>query len=630
MHRRKGEGHFSKDDGYTPFSRGVGITLHLFTLIVTLLLLMVISHLISYRKNVKVTTSFENILKEIPHQRAIYELQIAITDYIMPANDFLITVDPTEHQTAIALEKKVLKTFDLCYHLARLKEIPFIDRIREDFNKIRNMSNQIMSSDVSQREVAGKMMEKMDQLALSTREHTDELVRIHENHMNRSHLAAEDAWRSAHLWMIAIFIIATILGLTIATYISLSILRPLKLLDNSAKQIANGNLKELLTIERKGEITSLANSFNQMILSLRHQIKTSRTILEAIADPIFTVDMAMNLTYFSLACETLTGYTSKDVLGKKCYDIFKSNICQGRCAIKASAKNGTPTYNVEVKIKTKDNKDIPIMASASSLRDEQGIIMGGCEIFRDVSEQKRMIRELKEAEEQLIISEKMAALGRLASCVSHELRNPLAIIQNSTYFLKNKIQNQDPKIHKHMEIIEHEIKGSNKIISELLGFCRTTKSELVPCDINEIINLSLSRIHLTPSITVHKKLTPSLPAVAIDKDQIHQVLVNLMGNAENAMSKKGGKITISTSQRENKILVEINDQGCGIPSSQMEKLFDPFFTTKTKGIGLGLTITKSIIQNHQGNISANSTIGEGTSFIISFPISRKSSAILND
>ena len=255
------------------------------------------------------------------------------------------------------------------------------------------------------------------------------------------------------MWMIAIFIMATILGIFIATSISLSILRPLKLLDDTAQQIAGGNLNELLAIERKGEITSLANSFNQMIFSLRHQIKTSKTILEAVADPVFTVDMAMNLTYFSPACEKLSGYPRNDVIGKKCYEIFKSDICEEKCAVKASAQKGTPTYNVEVQMKTKDQKSIPIMASASSIKDEQGNIMGGCEVFRDISEQKRMLKELKEAEEQLIISEKMAALGRLASCVSHELRNPLAIIQNSTYYLKHKIDHHDSKVQKHLKLL---------------------------------------------------------------------------------------------------------------------------------------------------------------------------------
>jgi|GEM_PF-3496812 len=620
MYRKKGEGHFSKDEDFKPCTRGIGITLRLFTLILTLLVLMVVNHLVAYRQNIKVTTAFENILMEIPHERAIYEIQTAITDYIMPANDFLITGNPNERMLAQKLEQRVLEALQHCYDMSRPQEVPLINRIREDFNHIKFLSSRIMASDVSQRKIAADMMKEMDKLAISTRNHIQELVKMHDKHMASSRNEAEYAWRSANLWMIAIFIMATIIGLTVATYISLSILRPLKLLDDSAQRIAAGNLNELLHIDRKGEISSLANSFNRMILSLRHQIKTSKTILDAIADPVFTVDMGMNITYFSPACEVLTGYSSSEVIGKKCHDVFKSDICEGQCAIKASARNGTPTLNVEVQIQTKDQRRIPIMASASSLKDERGEIMGGCEVFRDISEQKRMTKELKEAQEQLILSEKMAALGRLASSVSHELRNPLAVIQNSTYYLKNKLDGQDPKVQKHIEIIEHEIESSNKIISDLLGFCRARKPEFHLEDINQIISSSLSRIKLPTNISVRQELAEGLPLILVDKHQIHQVLVNLITNAEHAMQKRTGEILIATRQNQGRVELEIADQGQGISPSDLEKLFDPFFTTKATGIGLGLTITKSIIQNHQATIAVKSVLGQGSSFTISFPI----------
>jgi len=620
MHKKRGEDHFSKDNDLKPCSRGIGITLRLFTLILTLLVLMVISHLVSYRQNIKVTTAFENILKEIPHERTIYEVQTAVTDYIMPANDFLITENPEELRRAKILEKRVQGALHRCYALSRQEEMPLINQVGGDFNRIKFLSSKIMSSHVSQRNVARDMMREMDDMAISTRNHIQELLRLHDDHMALSRNEAEYAWRSANLWMTAIFIMATIIGLTVATYISLSILRPLKVLDDSARRIADGNLKEFLRIERKGEISSLATSFNQMIISLRHQIRTSKTILDAIADPVFTVDMDMNITYFSPACEKLTGYISSEVTGRKCNEIFKSNICEGQCAIKCSAKKGTPTLNVEVQIQTKDYRSIPIMASASSLKDERGEIMGGCEVFRDISEQKRITRELKEAQEQLILSEKMAALGRLASSVSHELRNPLAVIQNSTYYLKNKIDSQDPKLQRHIEIIEHEIESSNKIISDLLGFCRARKPELVPEDINQVISSSLSRIKLSPNISIHQNLAADLPPLMIDKHQIHQVLVNLMSNAEHAMLKREGKIFITTRVDDSKVEVEVRDQGQGISPLDLEKLFDPFFTTKATGIGLGLTITKSIIQNHQATIAVKSVIEQGSSFTISFPI----------
>jgi len=392
----------------------------------------------------------------------------------------------------------------------------------------------------------------------------------------------------------------------------------MRILDTSATRIAGGDLSELLVIERKGELTSLAESFNQMIISLRHQIETSKTILNAIADPVFTVDNNMTITYFSKACERLTGYSAQEALGRKCREVFKSNICEDLCAIKRSAREDRPILNVEIETKDKVGDTMPIMASASCLKDWKGNIMGGCEVFRDISDWKRMTRELKETEQQLILSEKLAVLGRLASSVGHELRNPLAVIQNSAYYLKSKVGHDQSKLLKHLEIIENEIESSNKIIGDLLGFSRRKKPDLAPLDLNATIDSSRHRIRVREDIDVERNLDASIPQIMGDKDQIHQVLVNLIYNAEHAIGKSSGRITITTQKKGNTVELSVSDTGCGIPQEDIDKVFDPFFTTKAKGIGLGLAITKSIIEHLNGRIELESTMGKGTTFTIIF------------
>jgi signal transduction histidine kinase len=269
-------------------------------------------------------------------------------------------------------------------------------------------------------------------------------------------------------------------------------------------------------------------------------------------------------------------------------------------------------------MKNKRTEIVPIMASASSLKDWQGNIMGGCEVFRDISDWKRMTRELKETEQQLILSEKLAVLGRLASSVGHELRNPLAVIQNSAYYLKSKVGTDQTKLLKHLEIIENEIESSNKIIGDLLGFSRNKKAELVPIDLNSTIESSLHRVRLREDIEIIRNMDPNLPIILGDKDQLHQVLVNLIYNAEHAIGRSTGKISITTQKKGTTVELIIQDTGCGIAPEDMDKLFDPFFTTKAKGIGLGLAITKSIIEHQHGKIDVESTKGAGTTFIITF------------
>ncbi|MGA1868548.1 MAG: ATP-binding protein [bacterium] len=617
--------HFTADlSAAESLKRGIGIAPRLFMLIFALLSLMVVSSLVTYLKNEKVNLAFENILNEFPHERAIKNTQTSITDYLMPANDYLISGDPNEIENSKRLENRVKEDLAWCLEMAREEEIRFVKRIENDFYEIKNLSDKIFSYNpdlVSGKKKAIDMMEEMDALAISTREHIAQLLKVHDAYMKKTSEKADSLWRSAHWWMIGMLVLATILGLSIATYIALSILQPLTMLDTLATKIAEGDLKELLYIMGKGEISSLAESFNKMILSLRHQIQTSKTILNAIADPVFTVDNNMNITYFSPACEELTGYKSYEALGAKCSDIFKSNICHDSCAIKRSALKNKPIRHVEIEIKSKNGDKIPIMASASSIKNYCGEVMGGCEVFADITDWKRMTEELRNTQEQLLQAERLAVLGRLASSVGHELRNPMAVIQNATFYIKSKMKDDNPKLRKHLGIIEDEIEISNKIIADLLEFSIGNKRNNKPdtiIDINQIIESAIKRVQTKKEVTLNKQLDSNLPEIMGDEHQLLQVLINMISNAYQAIPKSGGQVDIITRESNNGVDVLVCDNGCGIAEEDIDKLFDPFFTTKSTGIGLGLTITKSIINNHEATLKVESKKGEGTRFIIHF------------
>jgi len=617
--------HFPTDlNGETSFKRGVGIAPRLFILIFALLSLMLISSLVTYLKNEKVTIAFEKILKESPHEGLILNTQTAITDYVMPANDYLIHGDPYELENSKKLEIKVEDAILKCMEMAREEEKKYVKMVEDDYYQIKSLSDKIFTYNAAiaaEKKIAESLMEDMDALAIDTRKHINELLKVHDNYMAKIRNRAEFLWHSAHWWMLWILILATILGLTIATYTTFSILQPLTMLDSSATKIAEGDLRELLFIEGKGEISSLAESFNKMILSLRHQIQTSKTILNAIADPVFTVDNNMNITYFSPACEELTGYGAKEALNKKCSVIFKSNICTDSCAIKRSALGNKPIRHVEIQIESKDKNKIPILASASSIKNYCGEAMGGCEVFADISDIKRMSAELKNAQDQLLQAERLAVLGQLSSSVGHELRNPLAVIQNATYFIRSKIPDDNPKLLKHLRIIEDEIGIANKIIADLLTFSVGNKKKskpTSPVDLNQIIESALRRIQSKKGVLINTLLDPSIPNIIGDERQLIQVLDNMILNAHQAMPKSGGQVEISTSNNNNTVDLIIGDNGSGICQENINKLFDPFFTTKSTGIGLGLTITKSIIKNHEATLEMESQKGKGTTFIIHF------------
>jgi len=247
-------------------------------------------------------------------------------------------------------------------------------------------------------------------------------------------------------------------------------------------------------------------------------------------------------------------------------------------------------------------------------------------IYEDITERKRMEREIQEKNGQLIRSEKLAAIGQLAGGVGHELRNPLGAIKNAVYYIKGKVATselgqKEPRVLEFLGIIEDEVNSSSKIITDLLGFSRVGKPSVSLARIEKIIEDALSRSPILENIELTKKLDAGLPEINVDPDQIKQVLVNIITNAVEAMPE-GGKLLIAAREKDKFLEVEVTDTGCGIPQESMDKIFDPLFTTKAKGIGLGLPVCKAIIDRHEGNIAVESKVGEGTTFNIKLPLKR--------
>jgi signal transduction histidine kinase len=238
-------------------------------------------------------------------------------------------------------------------------------------------------------------------------------------------------------------------------------------------------------------------------------------------------------------------------------------------------------------------------------------------------ELKAAHNKLLETQEQLIRSEKLAAIGQLASGVGHELRNPLGAIKNASFYIKRRITNTDlpntePRVMEFLGIIEEEVNSANKVITDLLGFSRVAKPTVAPANIAGIIEDALRYTPLPGNVELIKEINNNLPMVMVDGDQIKQVFVNITLNALQAMTE-GGRLEIRASDKGKFIDVEFSDTGIGIPDSVKKKIFDPLFTTKAKGVGLGLSVCKTIIEHHEGDIKVQSKVGEGTTFTISLP-----------
>jgi signal transduction histidine kinase len=235
---------------------------------------------------------------------------------------------------------------------------------------------------------------------------------------------------------------------------------------------------------------------------------------------------------------------------------------------------------------------------------------------------KEKLRESKEEQEQLVRAERLAAIGEAATMVGHDLRNPLQAIENATYYLNTellKIQSS-AAVMDSIRIIHKSIDYADNIVNDLLCFASTRKPVSTKTDINELIKETLLQINVPDNIETQTELD-DLPKIEGDKQMLKRVFINLADNAVEAMEPKGGKLKVSTKQKDSSIEVKFEDTGAGIAEKNLQKIFAPFFTTKAQGMGVGLAICKRFVEQHYGTIKVESKEGEGSIFTIQLPIS---------
>ena len=232
-------------------------------------------------------------------------------------------------------------------------------------------------------------------------------------------------------------------------------------------------------------------------------------------------------------------------------------------------------------------------------------------------------RELKSAQDELIKKERLAAIGQMSSVVGHEIRNPLAVINNSIYFIKTKANaagNPDPKVVKHIAIIESEIRQANGIIDEILGFARTRELNPKVMRVNSYLEDLTMSFPIPPHVELVKSFCGENPYVNIDPDEMAQAVRNLMKNGIEVMPEHGKLYVRSEMADAGTVRIDVEDTGCGMPKETAEKIFAPFFTTKARGTGLGLAVVKKVADRHKGRVEVSSVVGQGTCFRLYIPV----------
>jgi two-component system NtrC family sensor kinase len=388
--------------------------------------------------------------------------------------------------------------------------------------------------------------------------------------------------------------------------------------DKDGRQIAIVSVVEDISLRKRLE------------QALKESEERYRTLVETAKSAIISIDKEGMIVLFNPAAEELFGYSIEEVKGKELTILMPERY---RDPYRAGLKSYIETGISDVLGKTieflglkKSGDEFPIEVSISACK------VGGHTIFTAIIFD---ITERKNLQEQLIQSEKMAAVGQLISGVTHEINNPLTVVMGYAEVLLSE-PNLDKGARKALQAIYDESNRCKKVVQNLLSFARKHSPDREYAYINEVLErtLSLKEYDLRKNkVEVIKNLEMKLPALMVDPNQIQQVFLNLINNAEQAMAENEGKRQLVIESRikngENRInpgceVIEISfsDSGPGISSKNLKKIFDPFFTTKPvgKGTGLGLSVSYGIIKEHGGEIYALSEEGNGATFIIELPM----------
>ncbi|MDY6973038.1 MAG: PAS domain S-box protein [Thermodesulfobacteriota bacterium] len=352
-----------------------------------------------------------------------------------------------------------------------------------------------------------------------------------------------------------------------------------------------------------------------------------QNVIQSTVDGIVVVDTKGNVLIFNEGMERLTGYSSEELIKEghlsSFYDIdvAKENMERMRLDRHGPVGKLNPT---SMHITSKSGQKIPVTLSAS-IMTVNGEEIGSVGVFTDMREILKMRKDLEDVHFQLVQSEKIASVGRMAAGVAHEINNPLSGVLIYAELLKERIRN-DYQFQEDIQEIIHQTLRCKKIVSELLEFSRQSMGKITSFSLDHLINNCLNLLinqALFQNIAVNLRIDPGLPNMLGDMGQLQQVFSNLFINAAHAMDGKGTLgIEASLDAGKDCFVIKVSDTGPGIPEELQDKVFDIFFTTKPvgKGTGLGLSISQNVVNLHGGTLQFECPIGGGTIFTVELPL----------
>jgi PAS domain S-box-containing protein len=364
----------------------------------------------------------------------------------------------------------------------------------------------------------------------------------------------------------------------------------------------SGRVQRLSAARKRSEITKS-----------KHQLQA---IFDGITDGLIIVDRDFTVMAVNKAEAAFLGSTPQELVGKPCYEVY----CRGEAACETCPAHETFATGKRVLVSKIEHQSgyhrTGVDVYTFPVRDENGETVQAIQYIKDVTERIKLQSQLREVEQ-------MTGIGHMAANVAHEIRNPLIAVGGFARQLHEALDADDAR-REYTSIILEEVTRLEQILREQLTLERHLQPVLAPVEVNQILKdvwKLLSHGMLSSRVRLIGDLADGLPVTMGDANQLKQAFLNVINNAIQSMPD-GGRIEISTGQSGHTIVVTVRDNGPGIPKEIMSKLFVPFFTTRKAGSGLGMAVTRRIVENHGGSIGVDSAPGEGTTVRISIPIVR--------
>jgi two-component system, NtrC family, sensor histidine kinase AtoS len=322
-----------------------------------------------------------------------------------------------------------------------------------------------------------------------------------------------------------------------------------------------------------------------------------RNILESMSDGVIAVDLEGRITAFNSAATDILGFAAADVVGRPFQDVFDRDF---------AAHYGRPGYE----LRTRAGRPVLITERDAPIADKDKSEIGQVKVFQDLT-------QLEALREQVRHQDRLAAIGKMAATVAHEIRNPLGGIRGFAALLARDIAAGDPRARL-VDRILVGVKQLDRVVSDLLEYTRPLELQMKPWPCAELVESAWGFVDPAGKTIAFEPRMHGDLLVHADADKLRQVFLNLLINAVQSIPDEG-KIIVTALTSEHGVTIGVADSGCGIAPDQIDHIFSPFFTTREKGTGLGLAIASKIVEGHGGRLTVHSTPGAGSTFEVRLP-----------